>query len=62
MKVWQEIMLDLLGRRDEAIMCYKDALKNSDGRSDNCFPSAFLIDKKWLETNIKSPFAWGESK
>lgn len=57
-KTWQGHMLDLLGRRAEALECYREALKTNNGRSDNWFGGFRQIDKKWLEERLKTPFKW----
>ena len=60
MKTWQGQMLDLLGRRDEALKEYKKALEMNDGRSDNWFGGLFIIDKTLIEKRLKEPFKWGK--
>lgn len=43
-------MLDLLGRRNEAIKCYQEALQT--------FKNPCNVDRKWLKEHIKKPFTW----
>ena len=57
-KAWQGHMFDLLGRRDEAIICYQEALDTNHGRNDNYFGGCMQIDKKWLKERLKTPFTW----
>ncbi|MFC1843072.1 alpha/beta fold hydrolase [Candidatus Dependentiae bacterium] len=56
-KAWQGHMLDLLGRRQEALVCYKESLKVIDGRSTN-MPNMMVINKEWLEKRLESHFSW----
>lgn len=53
-KVWRGEVLDLLGRRGEAIECYKDVLQNFKEKCDHCSK----VDRKWLEERLKTPFKW----
>jgi proline iminopeptidase len=54
-KAWQGHLLDLLGRREEAIACYKEALKTCDGKDVSYY---MKIDRAWLEARLKKPFSW----
>jgi len=59
-KAWQGHMLDLLGRRNEAIQHYKKALKINNGQRDNYFGATNIyIDQKWLENRLNTPFQEG---
>ncbi len=49
-KVWRGEVLDLLGRRGEAIECYKDVLQNFKEKCDHCSK----VDRKWLEATVKN--------
>lgn len=51
---WQGMVLDLLGRRDEAVSCYKKVLQNFKEKCDYCSQ----VDRKWLEDRLKTPFKW----
>lgn len=54
--VWQGHIMDLLGRRDDAVACYREALKKDNNfkiRHDNY---GMIIDEKWVEERIKKPF------
>lgn len=55
-KALQGVMLDLLGRRAEAVACYREALKLSGGRSETVFGQQ--IDTTWLENRLKTPFTF----
>ena len=57
-KAWQGHILDLLGKRNEAIRCYQMALETNNGRSDNYFDGCMQINKQWLNERLKSPFTW----
>lgn len=50
--VWRGQVLDLAGRRDEAVKCYQDLLHNFTSTHKYC-P---YVDQKWLEDRIKTPF------
>jgi tetratricopeptide (TPR) repeat protein len=52
-KVWRGQLLDLLGRRAEAIKCYQEILRDFKYVNYNCGD----VDRKWLEDHIKKPFA-----
>ena len=56
---WIGHVNDVLGRREVAIQCYKEALKHEDG--DKVIYNQFdnlRIDRKWLEERIVKPFKW----
>ncbi len=55
-KAWQGHMLDLLGRRNEAISCYHEAMKTCEGNEDTAY--YIKIDRKWLQERLKTPFTW----
>jgi len=60
-KAWQGHMLDLLGRRDEAIKQYEISLKmNSYKKKSNAWFGLFPITNEWLEKRLKEPFKWEE--
>lgn len=59
-KAWQGQMLDLLGRRDEAMACYKRALSTNHGQSNSWFSELFQINKVLLEKRLRRPFSWEE--
>jgi len=54
--VWQGHMLDLLGRRDEAIERYKEGLKRYSGERVQHDNWGIWIDRKWIEECLKTPF------
>jgi hypothetical protein len=43
-------MLDLLGRRNEAIEYYQEALQK--------FKEPYNVDQEWLKAHIEKPFKW----
>jgi proline iminopeptidase len=51
-KVWRGQLLDLLGRRAEAVKCYQEVLRDFKGINDHCCD----VDRKWLEERVKTPF------
>lgn len=54
---WQGHMLDLLGRRQEAIEKYNEALKNEDnGNAMQHSQYGITINKKWIEERLNTPF------
>jgi hypothetical protein len=54
--VWQGHLLDLLGRRSEAVARYQEALKVPGARSMQHSQYNMIIDKKWVEERLKTPF------
>lgn len=52
--VWQGQIYDVLGQRDKAIACYKQALKIDIG--DKKWIGKIIIDKKYVEERLKKPF------
>jgi tetratricopeptide (TPR) repeat protein len=54
--VWQGHLLDLLGRRAEAVARYQEALKVPGARSMQHSQYNMVIDKKWVEERLKTPF------
>jgi hypothetical protein len=54
--IWRGHLLDLLGRRSEAIAAYRAALAlpgQIDIRHDQW---SMTIDRKWVEERLKTPF------
>ncbi len=45
-------LLDMLGKRKEAIKCYQEILRDFKGVCESCTQ----VDRKWLEEHIKTPF------
>ena len=61
-KVWQGHDLDLLGQRDEAIECYKEALKcKQQGTWVRHDQYGIVIDQNWVKQRIEKPFVRDES-
>jgi tetratricopeptide (TPR) repeat protein len=56
--VWMGHLNDLLGKRDEAVACYAEALKNDTGRTMQHDQYQLRIDKAWVEKRLASPFTW----
>ena len=54
--VWQGHLLDLLGRRTEAIARYQEALKMPGTPSFQHGQYHLTIDKPWVEERLKTPF------
>jgi len=48
-ETWRGMLFDLLGYRDEAIECYKKALKIFKEKCGHCSN----VDKKWLKNHMK---------
>ena len=54
---WKGHLLDLMGRREEAIAAYKEALKIDIGTAFESYDQYDLvIDRKWAEERLKTPF------
>jgi len=54
--VWQGQLLDLLGRRAEAVVRYQEALKVPDPRTMKHDQYKLVINKQWVEERLKTPF------
>ncbi len=54
--VWQGHLLDLLGRRAEAVACYQEALKMPGTPRMQHSQYNLVIDKQWVEERLKTPF------
>lgn len=54
--VWQGHLLDLLGRRTEAVASYQQALKVPGEPSMQHSQYNLVIDKQWVEQRLKTPF------
>ncbi len=58
-RVWQGHILDLLGRREEAVRLYQKALQGINEGSPLLIRNdqyGIKINKKWVETRLKEPF------
>jgi tetratricopeptide (TPR) repeat protein len=53
---WEGHLLDLLGRRTEAVTAYQEALKIPGEPSMRHGQYGMTIDKKWVEERLKTPF------
>lgn len=57
---WQGHLLDLQGKRDEAVKRYEKALAvQPHGYGSNAFLPSILVDRKWIKDRLKTPFEWG---
>jgi tetratricopeptide (TPR) repeat protein len=54
--VWQGHLLDLLGRRAEAVERYQEALKLPGSPKIRHDQYKLVIDKQWVEERLKTPF------
>ena len=54
--VWQGHLLDLLGRRAEAVARYEEALKVPGAQSMRHDQYNLVINKQWVEERLKTPF------
>ena len=54
--VWQGHLLDLLGRRAEALAFYQEALKVPGEPRMEHSQYNLVIDKRWVEERLKTPF------
>jgi hypothetical protein len=57
--VWKGHMLDLLERRTEALAEYHAALQIAGDYSYRHDQWKMVLDKKWVEARLHSPFSWG---
>ena len=55
---WRGHLLDLLGRREEALASYRQALEHDPGSSMQHGQYRMRIDRRWVETRLTSPFRW----
>jgi tetratricopeptide (TPR) repeat protein len=56
--VWQGHLHDLLGEREQALACYREALKRDTGGRMQHDQYRMVIDREWIEARMKSPFTW----
>lgn len=54
--VWQGHLLDLLGRRAEAVARYQEALKFPGSPTMEHSQYKLIINKQWVEERLKTPF------
>jgi tetratricopeptide (TPR) repeat protein len=54
--VWDGHLLDLLGRRTDAVAAYQEALKMPGTPSMRHDQYGLVIDRKWVEERLKTPF------
>ncbi len=53
---WQGQLLDLLGRRDEAVQAYGEALENDTGGTFRHDQYGMAINRSWVERRLEEPF------
>jgi tetratricopeptide (TPR) repeat protein len=54
--VWQGHLLDLLGRRDEAVQRYHEALERETGLQTQHDQYGLTINRQWVEKRLEEPF------
>jgi tetratricopeptide (TPR) repeat protein len=54
--VWQGHILDLTGRREEALACYRKAKEQGLQHAWSFDQYAIVIDNAWIEARLKTPF------
>ena len=56
--VWLGHLMDLQGKRNEALSYYNEALKYDEGGSMQHSQFNMFINRKWVEERLKTPFKW----
>ena len=54
--VWQGHILDILGRREEALQRYREALKRGKGIDSQHDQYGIQINRQWVEERLQKPF------
>jgi len=54
--VWEGHLMDLAGKREKALACYREALDNWTGMVMRHDQYGMVLDKKWIEERIETPF------
>ena len=54
--VWQGHLLDLLDRRDEALRCYRQALKTSGDLNMRHDQYGIRLNREWVQRRLEEPF------
>ncbi|MCK4657728.1 MAG: hypothetical protein KAT85_11870, partial [candidate division Zixibacteria bacterium] len=54
--VWQGHVLDILGRREQAILSYEEALRRDTGRTSEYSQYNMKIDQQWIRERLDEPF------
>jgi tetratricopeptide (TPR) repeat protein len=54
--VWQGMLLDLAGRREDALSAYRAALEHDTGLAMHHSQFDLKIDRAWVEQRLQSPF------
>ena len=60
--IWQGHVLDLLGRREEALKCYQKAKEMHIEGAMRHDQYGLIINEKWVEERLKSPFRRADIK
>lgn len=55
--VWQGHILDLLGRRNEALACYREAKAIGVPRPMELVAYGMVIDASWIDARLETPFS-----
>jgi tetratricopeptide (TPR) repeat protein len=55
---WQGHLNDLLGNRERALVCYREALKLDAGTPMQHSQYRMVIDREWIDARLKTPFRW----
>jgi len=53
---WMGLLKDLMGKREESLVYYREALKYDQERSMNHGPLEININRQWIEERLKVPF------
>gem|GEM_PF-385540 len=54
--VWQGHVLDILGRREQAILSYEEALRRDTGRTSEYSQYKMKIGQQWIRERLEMPF------
>lgn len=54
--VWQGHLLDLLERREEALKCYREAMKSVDSLDIRHDQYGMRLNRQWVEKRLEEPF------
>jgi tetratricopeptide (TPR) repeat protein len=54
--VWQGHILDILGRREEALERYRKALERGKGLETQHDQYGMTINRQWVEERLRTPF------
>ena len=54
--VWQGHILDLQGKREEALQCYREAMKDADSLKRRHDQYRMRLNRQWVEKRLEEPF------